>query len=318
MSESRSEWRSPERRPQILIVDDNVDIIKSLAALLSDKAEILFATTPEQGMHLASKARPELILLDVEMPRMDGFEVCRRLKADPATADLAIIFVTGHSNSEHEVAALEAGAADFLAKPLAPTVVRARVQTQLSLIEKTTLLTRLAKVDGLTGIYNRRYFDDRLEEELRRHRRLATALAVAMVDIDFFKAYNDGYGHPKGDDCLREVAQLINSSTKRPGEVVARYGGEEFAVILPSIEDSSSRSYGEWLCAKIRARELPHAYSHIAGILTVSVGVGSLVPEANDKAVDIVRLADQALYRAKSGGRNRSEFTVRETEHHHI
>ncbi len=310
MRELSAEWHPPASKPQILIIDDNVEIIKTLAALLSDKAEILFAISPEQGIALAKTARPELILLDVEMPRINGFDVCRQLRSDPITADSAIIFVTGHANTEHEVAALEAGAADFFGKPLAPAVVRARVQTQLSLIEKTKQLTKLAKFDGLTGIYNRRYFDTQLDEELRRHQRLSSFLGVAIVDIDFFKAYNDGYGHIKGDECLREVAQLISSATRRPGEVVARYGGEEFTIILPSIEESSARHYGDWICEHVRNRKLEHAYSSIAKIVTVSVGIACFVPRLEDTAKDIVGLADRALYKAKANGRNRSEFTV--------
>jgi diguanylate cyclase (GGDEF)-like protein len=312
MQEITAEWAKSPTRPVILIVDDNVEIIKTLAALLNDAAEIRFATTPEQGIMLAAKTHPDLLLLDVEMPRLNGFEVCRQLKADPITADIAIIFVTGHANSEHEVAALEAGAADFIGKPLMPAVVRARVKTQLSLIEKTKLLTKLAKIDGLTGIYNRRYFDTQLEQELRRHQRLSTSLGVAIVDIDYFKAYNDGYGHVKGDECLREVAQIINASTRRPGEIVARYGGEEFTIILPAIEESSARQYGDWICEHVRARQLEHAFSQIAPIVTVSVGVTCFVPRQGDVSSEIVSLADQALYLAKEHGRNRGEFKFRQ------
>lgn len=307
-----ADWATMPAKPEILIVDDNVEIIKTLALLLNDTAEIRFATTPEQGMLMAAKTHPDLLLLDVEMPRLNGFEVCRKLKADPMTADIAIIFVTGHANNQHEVAALEAGAADFIGKPLVPAVVRARIKTQLSLIEKTKLLTRLAKVDGLTGIYNRRYFDTQLDQELRRHQRLSTALGVAIVDIDYFKAFNDGYGHVKGDECLRDVAQIINASTRRPGEIVARYGGEEFTIILPSIEESSARNYGQWICEHVRSRQLEHAYSKVAPYVTVSVGITCFVPSQEDTAAEIVGLADQALYLAKDGGRNRSEFKIRQ------
>jgi len=311
MQNDSAEWAKTSGKPEILIVDDNVEIIKTLAALLNDAAEIRFATTPEQGMVMAAKTHPDLLLLDVEMPRLDGFEVCRQLKADPMTADIAIIFVTGHANNEHEVAALEAGAADFIGKPLVPAVVRARIKTQLSLIEKTKLLIKLAKVDGLTGIYNRRYFDTQLEQELRRHQRLSAPLGIAIVDIDHFKAFNDGYGHVKGDECLRDVAQIINASTRRPGEIVARYGGEEFTIILPAIEESSARNYGQWICEHVRSRQLEHAFSSVAPFVTVSVGVTCVVPRQKDTAADIVALADLALYLAKDGGRNKSEFKVR-------
>jgi PleD family two-component response regulator len=206
MLELDIECQTADGKPQILIIDDSIEVIRSLSALLSDKAEILFATSPEKGIYIANKIRPDLILLDVEMPLMDGFEVCRRLKSDPITCDSVVIFVTGHSNSEHEVAALHAGAIDFLSKPLVPAVVRARVQTHLSLIEKTKLLTRLAKYDGLTGIYNRRYFDTQLSEELRRHQRQSISLGLAIVDIDHFKDYNDGYGHLRGDRWWRATA----------------------------------------------------------------------------------------------------------------
>lgn len=174
------------------------------------------------------------------------------------------------------------------------------------------MLTRLAKIDGLTGIYNRRFFDAQLFEEMRRHHRLASPLGLAIVDIDFFKAYNDGYGHIRGDDCLREVAQTISASTRRPGEVVARYGGEEFTIILPSIEESNARHYGEWICEQVRARKLEHAYSKVFEYVTVSVGITCFVPQRDDTAKDITGPADQALYLAKANGRNRSEYKVRE------
>lgn len=290
----------------ILIIDDNVPNIRLLATVLADKATILFATNGARGLQIARKKRPQLILLDLQMPDMNGYEVCRELKNDPATQECVVIFVTGNTNSEAEVAGLEAGAVDYLTKPLNPPIVRARVQTQLTLKQNAEMLQQLASRDGLTGLYNRRYFDHQLGIEWRRHQRQELPLSLALIDVDHFKAYNDGYGHQEGDACLRQVAQVLAQCTRRPGELVSRYGGEEFVAVLPATTVDEGGRYGTWLCTQMQARQLRHAFSATAEHVTVSIGVATLIPSPGVDASVLLSQADNALYKAKQQGRNQA------------
>lgn len=287
----------------ILIIDDSPDAIRLLGGMLKEQGQILFATTGESGLNLARQRQPQLILLDVDMPDMDGYDVCRHLKADPDTQDCAIIFVTAASTSESEIRALSAGAVDFITKPLNPPVVRARVQTHLKLQHQSAALAKLASKDGLTGLYNRRYFAEQLDKEFQRHKRQKLPLGLAMIDVDHFKPYNDGYGHLEGDNCLRCVADCIALTTRRPGEIAARYGGEEFIVILPYTALEDAARYGELLCQRIRELGIVHAYSP-PGVVTASVGVTSAIPEEGGSGQALVAAADRALYSAKAAGRD--------------
>jgi diguanylate cyclase (GGDEF)-like protein len=310
MTEKKSSLDGNRSGSSILIIDDSVDTIRLLSTILRDLGQISFATNGETGLEIAIQRPPDLILLDVEMPNMDGYEVCRRLKANLATHHCAIIFVTAHSTPEEEVAALDAGAVDFIAKPLNPPVVRARVQTHLRLQLNSTALAKLASKDALTGLYNRRYFDSIAEKELLRHRRQKLPLGVVFVDIDCFKAYNDGYGHQQGDICLRQVANAIDFATRRPDEIVARFGGEEFIVILPYSSPDDVIAYGEWICKRVRDMEIEHAFSSVSPFVTISVGATSGVPREGDDMEKFVRAADEALYVAKSSGRNCAKIVL--------
>ncbi|MCO6060298.1 diguanylate cyclase [Pseudomonas sp. MOB-449] len=290
----------------ILIIDDSADTIRLLSGMLKTQGQILFATSGEKGIGLARSQRPTLILLDVELGGMNGYEVCAALKADPATRDCAVIIVTAHTGMDSEIRALEAGAVDFITKPFNPPVVQARVQTHLRLQQHTAMMRQLANRDGLTGLCNRRCFDEALMQEFERHRRHRLPLALALIDIDHFKAYNDHYGHPEGDICLQRVAKAIDAVARRPGELVARYGGEEFVVILPHSDAHSARRYGDRLCEVVRSLELAHQASETADKVTISVGVASLVPTVQSTSQQLIALADQALYQAKTAGRNRA------------
>ena len=299
----------------ILIIDDSVDSIRLLSAMLKDQGEILFATNGPAGIRIAGQRQPDLILLDVTMPHMDGYEVCRALKGDPATQRCAVIFVTASSNAEDEIAALEAGAVDFICKPFNPPVVKARVQTHLRLQLHSETMARLANLDGLTGLFNRRYFEEQLEREWQRHKRQKLPLGVVFIDIDFFKAYNDHYGHLQGDECLRSVAHVIAASTRRPDEIVARYGGEEFIVILPYTSMQEAQTYGEWVCRRVGDAGIEHAYSSIAKTVTISAGAASVVPTEPGTHQKLTALADNALYQAKAAGRNRAKVLQDEQQH---
>jgi len=288
----------------ILIIDDSPEVIRFLSMLLSDQAGINFATRGEEGLTLAHKLRPDLILLDVALPDIDGFEVCRRLKMDLDTAGIPVLFVTAGSDVASEVKGLEIGAVDFIAKPLNPPIVRARIRTQLALRAQQQQLEAMVNKDGLTGIFNRRYLDSQLATEVARHRRQRLPMAVALIDVDHFKLYNDSLGHQRGDECLQAVARALEAATRRPGETVARYGGEEFVVLMPACSAAEADRYGHWIRERIASINLPHPASPTAPRVTISAGIAAGVPDAAHDAVTVLALADQALYVAKNGGRD--------------
>lgn len=283
----------------ILIIDDSISSIRLLTSMLKDKGEILFATSGDSGIQLALERQPHLILLDVDMPNMDGYEVCRRLKADPVTQDCAVIFVTGHGNSENEVRALEAGAVDFIAKPFIPQVVQMRVKTHLTIKHQTDRLVWLATRDPIADVFNRRYFNQQFELECQRHQRHGIPLGVALIDIDAFRLFNEKYGHEAGDECFRRLAKVISDSTRRPGEVLARFGSDEFGVILPNTTPDEAQRYAGWICESVRERALPHTHTP-AGIVTVSVGAVSVIPTPHLTPAQLLEAANQALYQAKA------------------
>lgn len=292
----------------ILIVDDNPDTIQLLSTLLKDKGELLFATNGQDAISLAEQELPHLILLDMEMPDMNGDETCRALKRNPLTRDCTIIFITAHASTEMELNAFDAGAVDFISKPFNPTIVNARVNTHLTLKHHADTLQRLANRDGLTGVYNRRFFDEQIEGEFRRHVRHGHCLTVVLLDLDYFKAFNDGYGHLEGDECLKQVAQALDAGFRRPGEALVRYGGEEFAVILPHTSPEASAAVGERVCRLVRELQIPHAFSKVASIVTTSVGLATHTPGSGQSVKELMKMADEALYRAKANGRNGWEF----------
>jgi len=292
----------------ILIIDDDINLIRLMSQMLKDFGRILFATNGEMGLHIAQEQKPDLILLDVEMAPMDGYEVCRRLKSDEATSASAIIFVTAKVGMESEIACLDAGAVDFICKPLNPLVVQARVRTHLRLKQNTAALESLAQHDSLTGLYNRRYFNAAIETEYRRLQRHQLPLGLALIDIDHFKKYNDTYGHIAGDAAICAVASALEQATKRPGELVARYGGEEFVVLLPQVDEAILKQYGQMICDKVRSLEIPHSSSDTLPWVSISVGLAFLIPDGKSLPEELTKQADQALYLAKASGRNQYQL----------
>ncbi|MHB8158594.1 MAG: diguanylate cyclase [Desulfocucumaceae bacterium] len=290
---------------KILIIDDVPSNILILREILQEDYEIFFSTSGKEGLEIALSEKPDLILLDVMMPQMDGYEVCARLKADPLTRAIPVIFVTAMGEMEDEARGLEAGAIDYIIKPIRPSIVKARVKNHLELKKYRDLLENLSAVDGLTGIANRRHLDGVLDTEWRRALRGSEKLSLIMIDIDFFKKYNDSYGHLAGDDCLRRVANIIKESVKRAGDLVARYGGEEFAVILPSADEENAYTLAEVIRENIESLKIPHHSSEISDWLTVSVGVATVIPHIVTPPTSLIGKADEALYRAKREGRNR-------------
>jgi diguanylate cyclase (GGDEF)-like protein len=295
-------------RDTILIIEDDPATIRMLSAIVQPEGDTLFAMNGEQGLKLVRQRRPTLVLLDVEMAGLDGYEVCRRIKSDPDLGDVAIIFVTASQGMESEIRALEAGAVDFITKPLNPPVVLARVRTHMRLQRHSMAMQELALRDGLTGLFNRRHFLSVSENEMARHRRQELALTFAFIDIDYFKLYNDGNGHQAGDACLIAVARALGSIALRPGECMARYGGEEFVMVIPYSGEKEARTFGEKCCATMRALELPHAHRPGGGRVTVSVGLSSTVPDASTTVAGLLAAADRALYQAKEDGRDRLAY----------
>ncbi len=292
-------------RQTVLIVDDEPANIQVLSGILGDEVAILFATHGEEALRIAQSGRPDLVLLDVMMPGMDGYAVCAALRAAPETRDVPVIFVTALGDDADEARGLQAGAIDYITKPVSPPIVRARVRNHLDLKRCRDVLGRLSTLDGLTGIANRRRFDEALENEWRRGQRSGEPLSVLLGDIDCFKAYNDRYGHLAGDECLRRVARAIEGNVRRPADLAARWGGEEFAVLLPETGHDGALRVAEKLRAAVEALALPHKASTAAQVVTLSLGAGTLIPDPGLPPADLVQLADDGLYNAKRGGRNR-------------
>jgi diguanylate cyclase (GGDEF)-like protein len=290
---------------RILVVDDAMENIQILHAALQDEHEVLFAMDGPRALEIARTQEPDLILLDAVMPGMDGYAVCRELFAAPETSDIPVIFVTALKSPEDETRALDAGAADFISKPVNAAVVRARVRTQLTVKRQRDALRALILLDALTGAANRRAFDERLEAEWRRCGRAGLAVSLLMVDIDHFKLYNDHYGHQAGDTTLVEVAGAMLRAAGRSQDLVARYGGEEFAILLPQLDTQGATGVARRLMHELALLDLPHAASPTSPRLTVSIGIASMVPDEHSQPSSLIQAADALLYQAKADGRNR-------------
>ncbi|TWA71478.1 response regulator receiver modulated diguanylate cyclase [Azospirillum brasilense] len=294
-----------DARSKILVVDDIPSNVHVLSRILKDDHDIYFATDGAKALELVQSRLPDLVLLDIMMPGMDGYEVCSRLKTDPITRDIPVIFISAKSEVEDETYGLEVGAIDFISKPISPPIVKARVRNHLLLKRQTDLLRTLSFNDGLTGIANRRRFDEVLLREWRRCGRVQLPLSLIMLDVDQFKPYNDHYGHQAGDECLRAVAQLLVGQMMRPGDLIARYGGEEFVCLLPETDEDGAVKVAERLRQTVAERRLPHAVSHVADHITISLGVATARPLLDDTPDRLTQLADGLLYEAKRAGRNR-------------
>lgn len=294
-------------RPRVLLVDDEPVNLCVLSELFREDYEVITATSGEEALAQCRLDPPDLLLLDIVMPGMDGLDVCRRLKGEAATREVPVIFITALGRPQEETAALETGAVDFISKPVNPAVVRARVRTHLTLKAQSDFLRSLAFLDGLTGVANRRRFDEVLEAEWRRHRRHAASLGLIMLDIDQFKHFNDTYGHQAGDACLRALAQALADRMRRSHDLAARYGGEEFACILPETDLAGTRLIAESLLEAIRGLAIPHE-DVPAGKVTASLGLAVMVPATDEGPALLVAQADGKLYAGKTSGRNRIAF----------
>ncbi|NCC25364.1 MAG: diguanylate cyclase [Deltaproteobacteria bacterium] len=297
-------------QPRILVVDDEPANIELIAKIFEDDCEVLFALDGEKATKIAGETVLDVILLDVMLPGMDGFEICSRLKASELTRDIPVIFITGSGDIEAETRGLELGAMDYIAKPINPPAVRMRVRNQIELKRAREQLARLATTDGLTGLANRRRFDEVLALEHARHSRSGVELGLIMLDIDHFKNFNDTYGHVRGDECLREVARAMASSLWRATDLAARYGGEEFACILPEARPPHGvRDVAERIRRAVENLNIPHGNSPTADHVTVSLGAIGICCRKTSGPSSLVARADEFLYRAKAQGRNQVVFS---------
>ena len=287
---------------KLLAIDDSESIHALLRVRLRDESvEIFSALDGSSGLEMAKQVGPDLILLDVEMPGSNGFAVCHELKRDPSTNSIPVIFLSGAGATDEKIRGLDAGAVDYITKPFDAAELRARVRAGLRTKFLLDLLSKKAMIDGLTGLWNRAYFDQRLAAETSLAIRSGRPLAVIMADIDYFKRVNDRFGHPCGDEVLRTVGQILSDSCRKE-EVVCRYGGEEFGIVVPN----SAAADAAGLAGRFNRTIASHEFicRGVRTPLTCSFGVAEL---GCAQCCDVVELADQALYRAKQNGRNRVE-----------
>ncbi|MBF0234715.1 MAG: diguanylate cyclase [Desulfamplus sp.] len=292
-------------QPSLLIVDDEPYNVKVLVELLRPNYSIRVATNGEIALRIVmSNNPPDLVLLDIIMPGIDGYEVCRRIKTEPTTQDIPVIFITSKMDAQDEIKGFEVGSVDYVTKPFNPIVVEARVKTHIDLKKKTELLRCYSMRDGLTGIANRRHFNQYLNIAWNYAIRDSSHLSLILIDIDHFKLYNDTYGHLVGDSCLIKIAKSIDESLSRKIDLAARYGGEEFVCILPKIDIDGAVIVSKKIHYNIQSLQIPHYNSKSCKTVSISQGVATIIPSKSSEPDDLIKMADNALYTAKNSGRN--------------
>ena len=288
-------------KAKILLVDDEKINTMVLADALKDFELVYQVQSGAEAIKFCKKTPPDLVILDVKMPNMNGHITCKMLKNLPHMQNCPIIFSTSLSSVEDELACWDAGGADFVSKPVTPRTLLKRIWSHIELKLRHDIHQELAFFDGLTGLKNRRFFDDFYQQQIALAKRIDEDLSVIIIDIDFFKQYNDKYGHAQGDTCLRFVAQTIEKQLHRPTDTAARYGGEEFVVVLPNTDLPGAQFVANKIIKQIENEGLVHMGSTFK-IVTASAGVASL--KTNGDNTDVFLVADKHLYQAKSTGRN--------------
>jgi len=292
-----------EKENSLLIIDDEKVNLKILTHILSPEYTIYTATNGANGIKIAKEYMPDLILLDILMPEMDGYETLSEIKKCEETKKIPVIFITGLDSEKDEEKGLALDAADYIIKPFSALIVKLRVRNQIQMINQLRTIEYLSMHDQLTQLPNRRSFDERLRMEWNQAIRERTFISILMTDLDRFKKFNDIYGHQQGDIILREIAKIFPQSLKRPGDFAARWGGEEFAVLLPNTPLSGALDIAERIRATVEKKGIPCADATMLNI-TISIGVNSKTPAKGDSITNFISDADRALYDAKQAGRN--------------
>ncbi len=304
---------SMEYKANILVVDDTPDNLLLLVWILEKQGhKVIPASSGKQTLTIVQEQKIDLILLDIMMPEMDGYEVCRKLKIQRTTRNIPVIFLSALSDTLDKVKAFKSGGVDYITKPFQTEEILARVNTHIKIYRlqreleaRNRELAKLVKIDGLTQIANRRYFESYLNKEWKRLAREKKYLSLIFIDIDHFKLYNDYYGHQAGDKCLKQLARVFDNAAKRPADLAARYGGEEFTIILPDTDEAGAKHIAGTIKKAISNLNIAHSKSKVRSIITCSMGIVSAIPEQGISLEKFVALADKALYCAKSQGRNR-------------
>lgn len=289
----------------VLIVDDDKSNRQVLKECISGMAQVLLAKNGAQAIEKSMSLLPDLIVLDIIMPDMDGFSVIETLRNRSQTQHIPIIFITGSDSEEVEMKGLKLGAVDVLSKPLHPGVVQARIYTQLQNVFQKRLLDALVHIDALTTIANRRQFDEVLEREWKNSLEHNRSLSLVILDVDYFKNYNDCYGHQAGDTVLKKIALSLKQSLEQTQGFVARIGGEEFAMVLPNIQLEPAIEIVENAIHQVNDLQITHQGSGCASVITLSAGIHSIIAQnTNNNPRSALELADRALFKAKESGRN--------------
>jgi len=315
--------------PVVLLVDDQVMVAEGIRRMLQSESDIAFhyCADPSKAVQMATELQPTIILQDLIMPEIDGYTLVSNYRQNKETSNIPIIVLSTKENPNDKSTAFESGASDYLVK-LPDKIeliarIRAHTKNYLTQLERDQAfialgelqkqlkssnaeLQKLSCQDGLTGIANRRRFDSFIQKEFLRSAREGTTLSLILIDIDYFKLYNDNYGHLMGDDSLHKVAQALQRAVQRPADLVARYGGEEFAVILPNTAATGALNMAESLRLMVESLEIPHAYSPLCDIVTISMGIACKVAVETSSPSELIAIADEALYEAKNAGRNQS------------
>ncbi|MDR1901001.1 MAG: diguanylate cyclase [Treponema sp.] len=289
----------------ILIVDDEKVNLAVLNRILSDEYRIFIAKSGETALQLIASEKPDMILLDVILPDINGFDIIVKLKEKPDTKNIPVICITGSDSEADEEKGFRLGAVDYIMKPFSSSIVKARVRTHMEIVRQMRAVERLGLTDPLTNISNRRSFDDRLNMEWRRAIREKKPISCLMIDIDNFKNYNDTYGHQQGDILLKKIAKIFSSRARRPADLPARLGGEEFGMLFPDTDGEAAVSIAEGIRSDVEALRVPIAGGEGVSAATISIGVVSAAPGRNAPVKDFISLAGEYLYAAKRAGKNR-------------
>ncbi|WP_350648908.1 PleD family two-component system response regulator [Pseudomonas sp. HY13-MNA-CIBAN-0226] len=321
------DFKTDENAAMVLLVDDQAMIGEAVRRGLSHEENIdfHFCADPHQAIAQAMRIKPTVILQDLVMPGLDGLSLVREYRNHPATKDIPIIVLSTKEDPLIKSAAFAAGANDYLVKLPDNIELVARIRyhsrsymtllqrdaayralrvSQQQLLDTNLVLQRLMNSDGLTGLSNRRHFDEYLELEWRRSVRDQTQLSLLMIDVDYFKSYNDNFGHLEGDEALRKVALAIRDASSRPSDLPARYGGEEFALVLPNTSPGGARLVAEKLRQTVADLKIPHIAPAEGSSLTISIGLSTITPEHGSDCRQLILAADKGLYQAKHNGRN--------------